>query len=179
MISIAKETLFFRRAGISPALRLLVPTFSLPPAPAWVTPLPSSQSRTFSYHTSPEASRGEATPHSAKCVPRSRVRRDGVGYFFSSNYCLLTCFVCVCFLPILWLCIAYNQLFSYQCSSKKVHMNFFGTSLPRRSAGPYVEVRVNAQTAIRSDGRAIIGICACTSSEKESRRRIRAGGSNS
>ena len=33
MISIAKETLFFRRAGISPALRLLVPTFSLPSAP--------------------------------------------------------------------------------------------------------------------------------------------------
>ena len=50
MISIAKETLFFRRAGISPALRLLVPTFSLPAAPAWVTPLPSSQSGTFSYH---------------------------------------------------------------------------------------------------------------------------------
>ena len=44
MISIAKETLFFRRAGISPALRLLVPTFSLPIAPPWVTPLASSQS---------------------------------------------------------------------------------------------------------------------------------------
>src|SRR3989344_595855 len=43
LISIAKETLIFRRARISLALRLLVPTFSLPIAPVWVTPLPSSQ----------------------------------------------------------------------------------------------------------------------------------------
>jgi hypothetical protein len=41
MISIAKETLVFRRARVSLALRLLVPTFLLPYAPAWVTPLPS------------------------------------------------------------------------------------------------------------------------------------------
>ena len=41
LIYIAKETLIFRRAGISPALRLLVPTFLLRNAPAWVTPLPS------------------------------------------------------------------------------------------------------------------------------------------
>jgi hypothetical protein len=41
MITIAKETLCFRRAGISPALRLLVPAFSLPYAPPWVTPLAS------------------------------------------------------------------------------------------------------------------------------------------
>ena len=45
MISIAKETLFFRRAGIPPALRLLVPTFSLPIAPAGVTPSPSLRSK--------------------------------------------------------------------------------------------------------------------------------------
>ncbi len=50
LINIAKETLVFRRAGISPALRLLVPTFSLLDAPPWVTPLASLQSRTFSYH---------------------------------------------------------------------------------------------------------------------------------
>ena len=34
LITIAKETLFFRRAGLSPALRLLVPTFLLPYTPA-------------------------------------------------------------------------------------------------------------------------------------------------
>ena len=37
LIIIAKETLVFRRAGISPALRLLVPTFALPYAPESVT----------------------------------------------------------------------------------------------------------------------------------------------
>ena len=41
LIYIAKETLIFRRAGFSPALRLLVPTFLLPSAPVWVTPSPS------------------------------------------------------------------------------------------------------------------------------------------
>ena len=50
LIDIAKETLIFRRAGLSPALRLLVPTFLLPHAPAWVTPLPSTQSGILSYH---------------------------------------------------------------------------------------------------------------------------------
>ena len=50
LITIAKETLIFRRAGISPALRLLVPAFSLHNAPAWLAPLPSSQMRTLSYH---------------------------------------------------------------------------------------------------------------------------------
>ena len=40
---IAKETLVFRRAGFSPALWLLVPTFLLRNAPPWVTPLASSQ----------------------------------------------------------------------------------------------------------------------------------------
>ena len=49
LIFIAKETLVFRRAGISPALRLLVPTFLLPNAPAWVTPLPSQQIGILSY----------------------------------------------------------------------------------------------------------------------------------
>ena len=50
LIFIAKETLVFRRAGISPALWLLVPTFLLLDAPAWVTPLPSQQTRILSYH---------------------------------------------------------------------------------------------------------------------------------
>jgi len=43
LIIIAKETLLFRRAGISPALWLLVPTFLLPYAPLWVAPLASLQ----------------------------------------------------------------------------------------------------------------------------------------
>ena len=42
MIVIAKETLCFRREGISPSLRLLVPTFSLPCAPPALTG-PASQ----------------------------------------------------------------------------------------------------------------------------------------
>ena len=49
MIDIAKETLVFRRAGFSPALRLLVPTFLLLHAPRWLTPSASSQSRILSY----------------------------------------------------------------------------------------------------------------------------------
>jgi hypothetical protein len=50
LIIIAKETLVFRRAGVSPALWLLVPTFLLRNAPVWVTPLPSQQMRILSYH---------------------------------------------------------------------------------------------------------------------------------
>jgi len=50
MIIMATETLFFRRTGISPVLRLLVPTFSLPHAPPWLTPLASKQSGMLSYH---------------------------------------------------------------------------------------------------------------------------------
>ena len=38
MIIIAAETSVFRCAGFSPALRLLVPAFSLLYAPLWVTP---------------------------------------------------------------------------------------------------------------------------------------------
>ncbi len=49
LIVIAKETLIFRRRGFSPRLWLLVPTFLLLDAPAWVTPLPSSQTRILSY----------------------------------------------------------------------------------------------------------------------------------
>jgi len=49
LIDIAKETLIFRRGGFSPPLRLLVPTFLLPNAPAWVTPLPSQQIGILSY----------------------------------------------------------------------------------------------------------------------------------
>ena len=43
LITVAKETLIFRRGGISPPLRLLVPAFSLLYAPLWVTPLASSR----------------------------------------------------------------------------------------------------------------------------------------
>ena len=41
LIVIAEETLGFRRHGISPCLRLLVPTFSLPCAPAALAGRPS------------------------------------------------------------------------------------------------------------------------------------------
>ena len=62
LIIIAKETLCFRRAGISPALRLLVPAFSLPYAPAWLAPSPSLQTERSltawigQSHTKPSAS---------------------------------------------------------------------------------------------------------------------------
>ena len=49
LIDIEQETLVFRRAGISPALWLLVPTFLLRNAPVWVTPSPSTQMRILSY----------------------------------------------------------------------------------------------------------------------------------
>ena len=49
MINIARETLVFRRGGISPPLSLLIPTFAFPDAPVkvilhllsgWNAPLP-------------------------------------------------------------------------------------------------------------------------------------------
>ena len=49
LIDIEQETLVFRREGFSPSLWLLVPTFLLRNAPAWVTPLPSLQMRILSY----------------------------------------------------------------------------------------------------------------------------------
>ena len=51
LIDIEQETLVFRRAGISPAMWLLVPTFLLRNAPAWVTPSPSQQMRILSYRS--------------------------------------------------------------------------------------------------------------------------------
>src|SRR3990167_4252548 len=59
LIDITKETLIFRRPGISPGLRLLVPTFLLPYAPAALAGPPSSHCRaisgeangTLSYHS--------------------------------------------------------------------------------------------------------------------------------
>ena len=53
--NVERETLFFRRAGFSPALWLLVPTFLLPNAPAWVTPSPSAQIGILSYRCGTEA----------------------------------------------------------------------------------------------------------------------------
>ena len=49
MIIIAEETLFFRREGLSPSLRLLVPTFLLHNTSWWVTPYTSAQLWTLSY----------------------------------------------------------------------------------------------------------------------------------
>ena len=50
LITMALETLVFRRAGFSPALWLLVPAFSLRSAPGRVTPYPSAH-----YERSPTA----------------------------------------------------------------------------------------------------------------------------
>src|SRR3989338_6637024 len=50
LIDITKETLIFRRALFSNALRLLVPTFLLPNAPESLTSTPSLQIGTLSYH---------------------------------------------------------------------------------------------------------------------------------
>jgi hypothetical protein len=51
LIVIAKETLVFRREGISPSLRLLVPTFSLPDAPPIAHAWASSRTGTLSYRS--------------------------------------------------------------------------------------------------------------------------------
>ena len=51
LIDIEQETLVFRREGFSPSLWLLVPTFLLRNAPAWVTPSPSQQMRILSYRS--------------------------------------------------------------------------------------------------------------------------------
>ena len=47
MIDIAQETLDFRCRGFSPQLRLLVPAFSLPYTPGWLTPFPSTRMERF------------------------------------------------------------------------------------------------------------------------------------
>ena len=56
MIDIAGESLIFRRAGFSPALSLLMPTFAFPYAPPdltarllreWNAPLPHSRVQNF------------------------------------------------------------------------------------------------------------------------------------
>ena len=51
LIDIEQETLVFRREGFSPSLWLLVQTFLLHNAPAWVTPSPSQQMRILSYRS--------------------------------------------------------------------------------------------------------------------------------
>ena len=60
LIVIAKETLGLRCTGLSPVLRLLMPTFALPNAPAKLTLSPSQQMGTLPYHT---AARMRRYPH--------------------------------------------------------------------------------------------------------------------
>ena len=55
MIAIAEETLGFRRSGLSPDLRLLIPTFSLPNAPARFTAYLHSKLGMLPYHVPPKA----------------------------------------------------------------------------------------------------------------------------
>jgi len=55
MIVIAKETLGLRRSGLSPDVRLLVPTFSLRNAPEVLTDPPSRQMRMLSYRIAPRS----------------------------------------------------------------------------------------------------------------------------
>ena len=52
LIVIAEEPLGFRRSGLSPDLRLLVPTFSLRNAPVALTGRPSLQMRMLFYYAS-------------------------------------------------------------------------------------------------------------------------------
>ena len=57
LINIAKETLVFRRRGLSPRLRLLVPTFLLLCAPAATHVGPSQRQKTLSYHSPTQSGR--------------------------------------------------------------------------------------------------------------------------
>ena len=91
MISIAKETLFFRRAGISPALRLLVPTFSLLHTPVWVTPSPSSQCRTLSYHTRAKRGNSKSEYRNSKQNSNHKTQISN-GSFGILNFVLVICF---------------------------------------------------------------------------------------
>src|SRR3990167_9512504 len=77
--NVERETLFFRRAGFSPPFWLLLPTFLLRNAPAWVTPSPSVQMRILSYHSTP-ANRNEIlsfgtmlSPMNLRCKISDRV----------------------------------------------------------------------------------------------------------
>lgn len=121
----------------------------------------------------------------------------------SFHYCLLkheillephTCFLlaCVCFLPILWLCIAYNCSIQFSKFFRRLsYMNgyihiasslgrneselsfrilasrdrIFGTPLLPPLGDMYVEVRVNRRHAIRSDGQSSIVSQRCKSSK--------------
>ena len=76
LIIIAKETLVFRRRGFSPRLRLLVPTFSLPYAPAWVTPLPSQQNGMLSYRVVALRYAPCTSPTSQTTRGRTRTKTD-------------------------------------------------------------------------------------------------------
>ena len=68
MIVIAEETLGFRRSGLSPDLRLLVPTFSLRTAPVALTGQPSLQMRTLSYRAARSAEAPNSKYQSSKQI---------------------------------------------------------------------------------------------------------------
>ena len=72
MIVIAKETLGLRRSGLSPDVRLLVPTFSLPCAPELLADAPSLQQEMLSYHCVPE---GTQSVTSVLCLAPLNFRR--------------------------------------------------------------------------------------------------------
>ena len=69
LIVIAAETLGFRRAGISPALWLLVPTFSLPSAPVALAGQPSLLLGMLSYYAAHSAEAPISKYSSSKQIP--------------------------------------------------------------------------------------------------------------
>ena len=74
LISIAKETLVFRRAGFSPALRLLVPAFSLLYAPPRFTPW--LHRRTERSPTTVRLRRNVQSAVSVICLSPDHLRRE-------------------------------------------------------------------------------------------------------
>ncbi len=109
LINIAKETLIFRRAGFSPAMRLLVPTFSLLYAPLWVIPSASLQNRTLSYRLWTSL-RTRTTSRSGKfvfdnflslkVVPFYEIRHHGAACHSKISRILLLLWL---YVPALWL----------------------------------------------------------------------------
>ncbi len=69
LITIAKETLVFRRPVFSTGLRLLVPTFLLLDAPFRTHVETSQRSRTLSYHSSCRKRQDKSSPSVLRLAP--------------------------------------------------------------------------------------------------------------
>jgi hypothetical protein len=73
-ITLTLETLGFRRRGISPLFSLLIPAFSLPSPPAYLTGTPSSVHGTLPYQTHPSEEKRESAA-SVLCLAPLHCRR--------------------------------------------------------------------------------------------------------